>query len=478
MYIFAKTGIIGNVRKVNEMERTAARTLEKWLACGNRKPMIVWGARQVGKTYLVRNLFAEKHFKDSCIYVDFKKETDIRNYILEADIVDAAKITEFLSYRFNRKIDRNTLLIFDEIQECLPAITALKYFRQDMPEQPVIATGSMVRIKLKREQAAANRRHAESYFFPVGAISQLTIHPMTFEEYLLNSNEMLLDALSAAWNEQRPLEDWQHAMAMEALYKYLLIGGMPEALNIYLTAHSGAEARETLVTLYDNYLNDMNLYQASRDSVVRAKAVYKNIYTQLNKEQKNFRSSLVDKSLRSRDLKTPIDWLEEAKLIYKSQQLNEHVTIPLTDNGHPDFRLYMADTGMFAYQSGINMATFIDPNAVNTLSGIFFENFAAAELTSAGIPLFYWKGKNSAEFEFVTVSSSNVIPIDVKKKHGTLKSLEKFREHNSCKLAVKISANKYGYSPEQKLLTVPLYQTFLLADSIKNNTLVEHSRIS
>ena len=258
---------------------------------------------------------------------------------------------------------------------------------------------------------------------------------------------------------------------MEALHKYLMIGSMPEAIQTYIDTESFFESREVLKNLYDNYLSDMELYQASPESIVRTKKIFSNIYSELNKENKNFKSSLIEEKSKTRDMKTPIDWLTMAGIVHQSFELKEKVTAPLICPNESNFRLYLCDTGMFIYQSGINASTFLSKEGRNTLSGIFFENYIANEMTARGLKLFYWKGKNSAELEFFIEYNGNAIAVDVKKGRKGLKSLEKYRNLNKKHLAVKISENNYGYDSEQKLLTLPLYEAFLFFDDAANETL-------
>ena len=184
------------------MRRNALNDLIKWNNSNIRKPLIVWGARQVGKTYLVKDMFAEEYYKNSYVYVDFRKDDDTRKYCM--DTVDAKKIIEYISASKNIKIDNNTLLIFDEIQECPSIITSLKYFCQDYREIPVIATGSMVRIKLKREAIRSSGK--EEFLFPVGKIDQLQMYPMSFDEFLENYNKTLYDKILEAYQNRVPLE--------------------------------------------------------------------------------------------------------------------------------------------------------------------------------------------------------------------------------------------------------------------------------
>ena len=441
------------------------RDLIQWKDHPRRKPLMLWGARQAGKTYLLRDLFAETYYPGRYVYIDFRLERNIREYCMGT--VDPDEIIRFIAVEKNTGITKDTLIIFDEIQECPAIITALEYFCQNAREYAVIATGSMVRIKLWRLSHRRGSRRQESYLFPVGKINELTLYPMTFEEFLLNRNPSLLDSIRESWRLRQPLDPAYHELAMKQLYDYLLVGGMPEAVDVFLETGDYRAVRAVIEELYNNYLDDMELYQASPESVMRSRAIFRHVYGELNKENRNFRSSLVEKGTKTRDMKTPIDWLTTAHVVHQSWQLPEHITSPLIRDDECSFRLYLHDIGMFSYESGENASSFLLGQQRNMLSGIFFENYAANELVAKGIPLYYWKGKSSAEMEFVVDSGGRIIPIDVKRGRGTLNALVKFRNHNKTDLAVKLSGNRYGYSEDQRLLTVPLYECFLLAEDLK-----------
>lgn len=399
--------------------------------------------------------FREKYYPNRYIYVDCKKEDEIRDFC--SGTANAEKIIEYISLRKGQQLNEQTLLIFDEVQECPNILSSLKYFCQDYREIPVIATGSMVRIKLQRETHKRGARDNDKFLFPVGKINQMTVYPMTFDEFLMNSNQMLFDAVRNAYERRQPLERQIHELAMEHVYKYLLVGGMPEAVEAYIDGGNLLESREILKVLYDNYLADMELYQASQESVLRSRALFQNIYRELNRESKNFSPGLIEEKSKTRDYATSIQWLTMAHVVNQSFQLKEHVTMPLMPDSDSSFRLFLGDIGMFSYQSGINAASFVSSERENTLSGIFFENFVANELIAKEHKLFYWRGKSSAELEFIVESDNRLYPFDVKKGRGTLNSLEKFSNHNKFEYAIKVSKNNYGYDREQKLLTIPLY---------------------
>ncbi|MDD4066004.1 MAG: AAA family ATPase, partial [Bacilli bacterium] len=436
------------------MERKAYNTLVKWLNDPYRKPLLIYGARQVGKTYLITKLFAPRHFK-KVIYIDFKTNDKVRLFI--KNHVDAKAIINYLSLSFNMDIDKNTLIVFDEIQECLPAITALKYFCQDYREVPIIATGSMVRIKLKQmnrktidqEIDADNQDGNNNYMFPVGKISELNLFPLTFDEYLMATNKKLYDFLSDSFEHSQVLDNSYHKLAMNSFFDYLLIGGMPEMVDIFIQTGSYQRSRQALQEVYNNYLNDMSLYQVSDVTMLRTRRLFDNIYQQLNKTNKNFMYSNVERGTSSREYLHPLDWLNESRLVYISYQTKEHVTTPLQAL-ESQYRLYLPDTGLFALQSKINPASLIGNNQ-NVLLGIFYENYVATELKARGYPLFFWKGKTTSELEFLIELDDTIIPIDVKKNKGSMSSLDKYKEHNKCDVAVKVSQNKYGYDNQQNL---------------------------
>ena len=437
------------------MDRNALQKLIDWNNNKRKKPLIVWGARQVGKTYLIRDIFAETYYKDRYIYIDCKIEDEVRAFCSET--ANPEKIIEYISLLKGTRITEQTLLIFDEVQECPNIVSALKYFCQDFRQIPVIVTGSMVRIKIQRETNKRGRQEKEKFLFPVGTINQITIYPMTFDEFLMNSNRVLYETVVKGYRNKEPLAYSIHELAMEQVYRYLLIGGMPEAVETYIEDDNLFDSREVLTVLYDNYLADMELYQASREALLRSRALFSNIYKELNRESKNFSPGLIEEKSKTRDFATAIQWLTMAHIVHQSFQLKEHITMPLMPDDEGSFRLFLCDIGMFSYQSGINAASFVSTDRENTLSGIFFENFIANELAAKGHKLYYWKGKASSDLEFIVESDNKLYPIDVKKGRGTLNSLDKFTNHNRYEIAIKVSRNNYGFDAEHRLLTVPFY---------------------
>lgn len=453
------------------MERIALNELLNWYAKQRRKPLVVWGARQVGKTYLVKELFAKRHFKDY-VYIDLKKDTDARNYF--ATTSDSDKYLSYIEARYEKKINNETLLIFDEVQQCHQVLSALKYFNQDHPELPVIATGSMVRLSIRQSESKDKSSAMDEFLFPVGKIDSLYVYPLNFEEYLLNANKILLERIKKAYADKQPLQLYEHDMALNYLYEFLSIGGLPEAVDIFLANHSYVDAANAVSEIYDNYLADMDTYNVSNETILKTRNVYKNIFAQLNKENKNFKVTQIEKGKSNRDYFNAYQWLELAHVVYRSRKKSGRVALPLTEEDEGLFRLYLADEGMFVHQSKIKRSDFFVNEKRNTLSGIFYESYVADEFTVKGVSLFYWTGgDNNNEFEFIVQNNGKILPIDVKKTGGKLNSLKRFRESNPKSTAIKISANNYGYDEANDILTIPLYEAFLLAEDLaKDNKII------
>ena len=463
------------------MQRKALIDIEKWYKNEFRKPLLIYGARQVGKTTLIKDIFAPKYFDNKhVLYIDFRYDSDERKYI--KNNIDVDKIINYLSLKHQITINENTLLIFDEVQECIQLLTCLKYFCQKYRNIPVIVTGSLVRTKLKQMEVSSkieldseilkeNQDGHNNYMFPVGKIDEYDLYPFTFDEYFEARNAKLYQHIKDSFEKNIDLEREYHNLALNIFNEYMLIGGLPENIDIFLKTNSYEQARRNLISIYDNYLNDMVLYQISDSTILRTRRLFDNIYEQLNKENKNVKITDIEKNKRFRDYIYPLDWLNLSRLVYESHQLKEFVSLPLKKDKGSLFRLYLPDVGLFAYQSGISPESFIDDTKVSSLSGIFYENYVALELYARGFKLFYWKGKTSSEMEFVIPYKTNVIPIDVKKNKGNLNSLTKFREHNKNSFAIKISNNMYGYNKDNNLYTVPFYYVGLFFDKLKKEEL-------
>lgn len=458
------------------MKRKYLDDLIKWNDDPQRKPLMVWGARQVGKSYLIEELFAKVYYKGRYKRIDCSDDSDFVNYVLNNDKL--SKVLEYIEIQYDFKPDKDHLLIFDEAQECLPIVKMMKHFCEQRRDIPVIVTGSLVRLKILRD---AHKRggyaNNTKFLFPVGKINQLYMYPLTFDEFLMNFNNKAYEYLKRSFKNNEQIDFLMHKNLMDMFNDYLFVGGMPEAVDTFLSnQHNRLEAFEKVVVktkeIYDDYLADMDLYQASPESIIRSRSIYKDIYKQLNKENKNFKFSLTENGAKSRDMANPIGWLVTAKVVNQSFLLKEKVTSPLIKDEDSLMRLYLSDIGMFTYQSGLNAKTFLSDKD-NALSGIYYETFVSTELIARGFELFYWKGKRDSELEFIVNVGTRIIPIDVKKGKDKMTSLEEFRQHNKKDIAIKISSNQYGHDKQLKLLTVPFYYVPFLLDNLQKGVIIE-----
>lgn len=447
------------------MERSKVKDLEKWYKSKFRKPLVLWGARQIGKTYLVKELFAKRFF-DDFVYIDLKKDDDACKFF--STTCNPEEYLKYIQVRYGKKITPETPLIFDEVQQCHQVLSSLKYFCQDYRELPVIVTGSMVRLAIR--QIETNNKN-EDFLFPVGKIDSMNLYPVSFGEYLENVNPILLEMIKDSYNKKTQLQNPYHEMAMDLLHEYLTIGGLPEALEIFIQEKSYIDALKVVKEVYENYLGDMAYYNVSNETILKTRNLYKNIFSQLNKDNKNFKVTAIEKGKSNRDYFNAYQWLELSHIIYRSKNVTGKVSVPIIEKTEGLFRLYLSDPGIFTYQSKVNQADFFVREKRNTLSGVFYENYVACEFVRNEIPLFYWTGKASHEFEFVVYSNENLYPIDAKKNKGNLNSLAEFRQFNPKTTGIKISSNNFGYNKENDILTIPHYAVFLLAEDLQRGTL-------
>lgn len=450
------------------MERSIEKQLVDWKSSKFRKPLLINGARQVGKTYIVEKIFGPKNFK-RILKIDFRSDRQTRIFVKNHPNPKA--IIDYLSLKFDIQIDAETLLFFDEIQEAVQILTAAKYFKQNFPQLFVIMTGSLVRIKLKQLETENENGDIKydpeideefqdghnNFLYPVGKLDKMNMYPMTFDEFLKNYKPALCNIIMDSLKNKTSLDSSYHQMAMDSFFTYLQVGGMPEAVAIFLETGSISQAQKSLQTIFNDYLTDMGLYQLSGATISRTRIIFENIYEQLNKENKNFKISDIEKGKRLRDYLSPFDWLTLSRLIYKSNLVKERISLPLKPDNDSLFRVYLPDCGLFTYESRINLSSFSDSLNQSTLSGIFMENFLAEELQARSIPLFYWKGKTSSEFEFILNVNDYAVPVDSKKSRGNLSSLEVFKRFNSYVYSIKVSKNKYGFDEKTKILTLPFY---------------------
>jgi len=427
------------------MKRNSIKELELWKNKIDRKPLIIQGARQVGKTWLMKE-FGNLHF-ENVVYINF--ESSVRLQSIFSTDFDIPRIIQIFEIESGQTIHSNTtLLILDEIQEADKGLTALKYFQENGSEYFVMAAGSLLGVSLQKNNT-----------FPVGKVDFLNLYPICFDEFLINLNE---EPLAMALKEQK----WEiiapfHEKLNQYLRLYYYIGGMPEAVNTYLKTKNLAAVRTIQNNIIVGYENDFAKY-APIDIVPKIRMVWQSILGQLSKENKKFIYSQLKKGARAKDFETAISWLTNAGLLLKSIKINQ-AKIPLKAYLDFDvFKLYLIDIGLLNAMAQLDEQIILNKNQILIeFKGALTEQFVAQEL-KLKFDLFYWSAENAtAELDFIVQKNQNIIPIEVKAEENLkAKSLKLFEEKHQTKNATRFSMNYYR--KEDWLVNLPLYAVVCL----------------
>ena len=431
------------------MQRKITSELLAWKNKKNRMPLIVNGARQIGKTYSIRE-FGKQEFAN-VVYINLERNTPLRE-IFDGDI-SPSRIIPAIENDTGQRIKANeTLIFFDEIQACERALTSLKYFCEDAPEYYVVAAGSLLGVAVNREK----------YSFPVGKVNQLHMFPFDFEEFLwAMGRTKLAEEIKKHFASNEAMDKFIHKLALEYLKKYLVTGGMPAAIKKLIETESFIEVANAQTDIYNEYVADMAKY-ANTATSIKIRACYNSIPAQLTKENRKFQYKMVQKGGTATIFGESIEWLNFAGTILKCQKITEG-NIPIAVYQYfPDFKLYMADVGMLVLKSQIPVSLLLaEGSEENTFMGAFVENYVAQAFTANKIPLYYWKNDNTAEVDFVLQQGVNVVPVEVKRGVNTRsKSLNMFVKQYKCPYAIRISQKNFGF--ENGIRSVPLYAVFCI----------------
>jgi predicted AAA+ superfamily ATPase len=414
------------------MYRNAMKQLEAWKTSRRRKPLLVQGARQVGKTWLIRE-FGKNNF-DKVAYVSFYDNEDLARIFdgsLEADrLVDALSIASGVTIG-----DADTLVVMDEIQACPRAIMSLKAFNEQRPDLAVIGAGSLLGIALHRD--------ARSTSFPVGKVSWLNLYPMTFDEFLRAMGQgQLADALRAGNVDL--ISSFQERLT-DHLRRYYFVGGMPEAVDEYAQTGDYGATRSIQLELLDDYERDFSKYASPSESE-KIRLVWNSIPSQLARENKKFMYTAVRPSGRARDFETAIQWLVDAGMVMRVPRISKP-GIPLS--AYEDFgvfKLYALDVGLLGARSGLGASTLIAGDALFTeFKGALTEQYVCQQLIACGLVPWYWSASNSSgEVDFVLQMDSAVIPVEVKAEENLrARSLQSFCSKYGLARAVRLSMSPY-----------------------------------
>lgn len=431
------------------MERKAMADLVSWKNSKNRKPLLLYGARQVGKTYLVKE-FGEKYFKD-VIYVNFETN-DIIGKLID-DNITPEYIIKNLEIAFGKIIDKdNTLIFFDEIQKNTRALTSLKYFCEDAPEYYVIGAGSLLGVHTNKKD----------FSFPVGKVDFLTIYPLSFEEFLINTNNSLLvDKIKECFRNNKTMPNQLHSKALELYYDYLSIGGMPEVVKEFINTNSTINAIDYQKDIIESYKNDITKY-SELSNAPRIIATFDSIPVQLAKDNKKFQYKLVQKGGTSTIFGDSINWLVNAGIV--NECIKTKVGIPLKMYEELDsFKLYMNDVGLLTNLSEFPIYLIKNREAVNeTMIGMLTENYVASSLKYNNLNLNYWKNEHDSEIDFILQSERGlIIPLEVKtSNHTKSRSLNNYMNEFKPKYGIRLSSKNFGF--KNNIKSVPLYAAFCI----------------
>lgn len=430
------------------VERKIEQQLIQWKnKTHDRKPLLLNGARQVGKTYILRE-FGSKEFKN-VVYINLETNLSVASYF--DDAIAPERLLRYLEASANEKIiPGETLIILDEIQSCERALTALKYFCEETPEYHIAAAGSLLGVAI----------HRQHYSFPVGKVETLTLHPLDFEEYLWARDKRLLaQEIRQAYQTMSPLPEALHQEATELYREYLLIGGMPACINAFLGTGSFLDVSLVQREILDNYIADMAKYASNADSV-RIRACYNSIPAQLAKENKKFQYKVVQKGGSAALFGTSLDWLGQAGIVLKCQRIQQAVEPIAVYADLSAFKIYMGDVGLLAMKSGISAQTILSGEG-NLFMGAMTENYIAQQLAANGYDLFYWESSSTAEIDFVLQKGKEIIGVEVKKgEHVRSRSLSVFISNYHPACSIRFSLKNFG--EKDNLKSVPLYAAFCL----------------
>ena len=438
------------------MKRRLEQDLKKWKDNPMRKPLLLLGARQVGKTWLMRH-FGDENYKD-VVYIRFDRNERMRR-IFETSNYDMKELLLLMQAETNINIKPgDTLIILDEIQDCPAALTSLKYFCEDLPDYHVMAAGSLLGVK---------QHHGTG--FPVGKVNTMTLYPLTFREFMTAlEHPHDIDFIELQkWESVKLISD----RLTHLLKLYYYIGGMPEVVNTYLQTKDFSAVRSAQNEILSNYANDFSKHVPAM-LAAKLSLLWESIPHQLAKENKRFIYKEVDSKMRARDLESAMDWLFRAGLIYRVDRINEP-SLPIGAYRDGAFKLYFLDVGLLGAKCELEVSTILEKSAIfKEFKGALTEQFVQQELRAESqISPHYWQSDTfRAEVDFVIQTSMNVVPIEVKAEHNTkAKSLLNYCRKYKPVLAVRISMNDFSENnletsetTNTTLLDIPLYATFML----------------
>jgi predicted AAA+ superfamily ATPase len=445
------------------LKRKIESVLAEWRNSESKKPLVIKGIRQCGKTYIVRK-FAEENY-ESVIYMNFILEPDKKTAFIGNIDVDTIILNLSALIPGSRFINGKTCIILDEIQECREARTALKSFQID-GRFDIIATGSLLGVRGygKSDKNAENGQDS----IPVGYETVVEMYPLDFEEFLWANgmNDKVIDSVKSCFEKETAVPEGIHNVMMELLYRYVIVGGLPEVVNKFLETKNIELIYQVQRNLIAEYEEDMIKYADDADKA-RIRECFESIPKQLARENKKFQYSVVRKGGRSSQYIGSIQWLEDAGLVRRCY--NTQITeLPLEGNSIKDcFKLYTTDIGLLVAM--LDYGTQADILRGNLLGykGAIFENLMADFLCKSGQKLYYFQKESGLELDFLVRYKGECVVLEVKAKSGKAKSLKTvLKNKNVYHVNHAIKLGKYNVGREEEVFTIPLYMGFLIKDKL------------
>ncbi|GHT54034.1 ATPase [Bacteroidia bacterium] len=434
------------------MYRKLTTQLIDWKQNNDRKPLILEGARQTGKTYLLQQ-FGKEHYRNVA-YINMENAPEKLVALFEGSISPERIVTQLeLLFGFDIK-PAETLIIFDEVQEIPRALTSLKYFCEDAPEYHIAASGSLLGIFLHPGTS-----------FPVGKVNFLKMQPMDFEEFLIaNGEEKLLVHLKENVDDAH--------FFTEKLYDYfkyyLLIGGMPEVVQSWITKKNIEKVEKIQNSIIQAYLRDFSKH-TPKNEAIRVKQIFDSLPGQFAKNNDKFIYGVVKQGARAREYELAIEWLLAAGIVRRVQTVKCGDKLPLKAYVEPAaFKLYFVDVGLFRHFAGISSEVILDKSAIfDEYNGLLAEQFVLQQLHN--YDMYYWTSGATAEIDFVTQIGSRIIPIEVKSGLNVkAQSLKVYREQYKPQLSIRFSLKDTKL--DNDLLNISLYNIFLCETLLDNSS--------
>lgn len=433
------------------MKRKIYNDLVDWKNRGMKKALMIIGARQVGKTYIIEE-FCKNEF-ENYVSINLLDHPEITELYKQNISSEEKYIRLCANLNINPNLE-NTIIFFDEIQESEELISALKWYCESEKPFKVICAGSLLGVKLKRFHSS----------FPVGKVELLNMYPMDFEEFLLtqNSGDYLTKYIKECYEQNKPMDNVMHDKLKDLYRKYLCVGGLPEVVSEFSANDMDILQinRKTIEDIILSYINDMNKYVYNKFEAAKNEVIYKSIPVQIGNKSNKFQYTKIEKNARKRDYESSLEWLLASNMIYKCNLLNSINIPPEAFKNEDIFKIYMGDIGILNTMLKINTnEIYLDKPFI--YKGDIAENYVANQLIFNNVALYYWATASNSEIDFIIYNEDGIIPIEVKASDNTQsKSLNAYVKKYNPKYSIRVSGKNFGF--ENGIKSVPLYAAYLI----------------